>query len=357
MNTSPTPLAHLAALQPYRAAKSLDIRHNLSANEACLGPSPVALSAAQSAVEALARYPDGSAEALRQSIGRRYGIDADRIVCSAGSEELISLLVQAFAAPGDEVLFSQYGFIKYELAACAFGATPVRAPERDFTADVDALLAAVSPRTRVLFLANPNNPTGTYLAAAEVQRLRDGLRGDVLLVVDAAYAEYVEQEDYSDGLGLASATDNTIVLRTFSKIHGLAALRCGWGYAAAPIVGALHKIRGAFNVGAIAQAAAAAAVCDVLHERRARAHTIRWREWLTQRLGAAGYTVIPSVTNFIVVRFEDAARCSEALADLGTLGVLAMPLAGYGLPEALRITIGTAQANELVASALCGVAA
>jgi histidinol-phosphate aminotransferase len=357
MNTSPTPLAHLGALQPYRAVKALDMRHNLSANEACLGPSPMALSAAKSAAKELARYPDGSAEALRQAIGRRYGIDADRIVCSAGSEELISLLVQAFAAPGDEVLFSQYGFIKYELAARAFGATPVRAPERNFKADVDALLAAVSPRTRVLFLANPNNPTGTHLAAAEVQRLREGLREDVLLVLDAAYAEYVEEEDYADGLGLATTTHNTIVLRTFSKIHGLAALRCGWGYAAAPVIEALHKIRGAFNVGTIAQAAAIAAVSDVVHERRARVHTTRWREWLAQRLGAAGYTVIPSVTNFIVVRFEDAGRCSEALAELGHRGVLAMPLTGYGLPEALRITVGTAEANELVANALCGVAA
>lgn len=355
--TMPSPLPHLASLQPYKAATAAQAVYNLSANEACLGPSLQAQQAAADAARYLASYPDGAASALRFAIGVRYGLDPALVVCSAGSEELISLLVQAYAAPGDEILFSQYGFIKYELAARAYGAKPVRAPERQFTAQVDALLAAVMPRTRILFLANPNNPTGTYVSGAELQRLRDGLREDVLLVVDAAYAEYVEEEDYSDGLALATATNNTIVLRTFSKIHGLAALRCGWGYGHASIVDALHKVRGAFNVSAVAQAAAHVAIADMRHEHMARAHNTEWRQWLQDRLLASGHIVIPSVCNFLVVRFDRVDDCRTAHAALAERGVLVMPLSRYGLPEALRVTIGTREANEAVAAALCGVAA
>lgn len=348
----PKPLPHLAALQPYRASAAQHVRFNLSANEAFLGASPLALAAAMEASRDPATYPDGNATRLREAIAERYDLDPVRIVCSAGSEELISLLVQAYAAPSEEVLFSQYGFIKYELAARAYGALPVRAPERDCVANVDALLAGATERTRILFLANPNNPTGTYISAEEVRRLRAGLREDVLLVIDAAYAEYVESPDYSDGLAFAHLTENTIMLRTFSKIHGLAGLRCGWGYAAASVVESLHRVRAAFNVGAVAQAAATAAIRDLLHEGRAREHTHRSREQLAERLRAVGLRVIPSVCNFLAVRFSDAPAAQHALQALAAVGVLVMPLAGYGLPEALRITIGSPEANALVGQTL-----
>lgn len=352
MNT-PTPLPHLTALKPYRAAGGIATRFNLSANEACLGASPLAQAAARSATDRLASYPDGSAAELRDTIGQRYGLDPALVVCSAGSEELISLIVQAYAAPGDQVLFSEYGFIKYELAARAYGAVPVRAPETDFKANVDALLAAVTPRTRILFLANPNNPTGTYVRADELRRLQASLRADVLLVVDAAYAEYVEERDYGDGISLASGCQNTLILRTFSKIHGLAALRCGWGYSSRGVIEALHKVRGAFNVSGVAQAAAQAALADMHHEQRARSHTTRWRTWLTERLAESGYAVIPSVCNFVTVCFDDARASAEAEAKLAQRGVMVMPLESYGLPEALRITIGSQEANEVVAAVLC----
>lgn len=353
----PAPLPHLASLRPYKAAASDGVLFNLSANEGCLGPTLKAQEAARDAARSLDSYPDGSASALRAAIGARYALDPAHVVCSAGAEELISLVVQAYAAPGDEVLFSQYGFIKYELATRACGATPVRAPERDFTADADALLAAVTGRTRILFLANPNNPTGTYISSNELLRLREGLREDVLLVVDAAYAEYVEEEDYCDGLALAASTSNTLVLRTFSKIHGLAALRCGWGYGAAGIVGALHKVRGAFNISAPAQAAASVAVADFMHEQHARAHNTCCRAWLQERLVKSGLRVIPSVCNFLTVFFEDAHSRRDAVAALAQRGVLVLQLTGYGLPNALRITIGKEDANRAVVDALCGVVA
>lgn len=346
------PQSHLSTLRPYQAAASYGMRHNLSANEACLGPSPAAVRAAAQAAQSLATYPDGSARALRMAIAQRYDLDPDQIVCGTGSEELIALIVQAYAAPGDEVLFTQYGFIKYELAARAQGAVPVRAPEQAFTADVDALLAKVGPRTRIVFLANPNNPTGTCIEDAEVRRLRAGLPADILLVIDAAYAEFVESGDYRDGLQIARETHNTLALRTFSKIHGLAGLRCGWGAGARALIDSLHKVRGAFNVSAVAQAAAAAAIQDEAHEHRARSHNTQEMTWLTGRFTAAGIAFVPSVCNFVVVRFSSAHRCQNALRELAEERVLAMPLSGYGLHDALRITLGTRAANQAVLTAL-----
>ncbi|MBT2326966.1 histidinol-phosphate transaminase [Variovorax paradoxus] len=351
----PAPRPNLQALRPYQVAISRNSIYNLSANEACLGPSLSAVSAAAAAANSLDTYPDGSASALRNAIGKRYDLDPSRIICGAGSEELISLIVQAYAAPGDEVLFTQFGFIKYELAARAFGAIPIRAPESDFTADVDALIASVTPRTRIVFLANPNNPTGTFLHEAQVRRLRAGLRSDILLVIDAAYAEFVATDTYDNGLSLARSTGNTLALRTFSKIHGLAGLRCGWGFGAQELVDTLHKVRGAFNVGSVSQAAAAAAIADIDHEARARDHNIAELAWLTDRFQSAGIAFIPSVCNFVVVRFNDAETCQRALEALAGQGVLAMPLNGYGISEAIRITIGTRDANEAVLRGLMGV--
>jgi len=351
--TLPRALAHLDALRAYQAAGGFSPLHNLSANEACLGASEAAAQALRGNVDAPFQYPDGSCTALREAIAARYSLKEQQVICTAGSEELISLIVQAFVAPEEEVLFSQYGFIKYDLAARAYGAKPVRATEKAFTADVDSLLAAVSAATRVLFLANPNNPTGTLLPGGELRRLRDGLRPDILLVVDAAYAEYVDDEQYDDGLTLADSTSNTLMLRTFSKIHGLAALRCGWGYGALELINVLNKVRGAFNVSTPAQVAATAAIQDLVHEARAREHNLKWREWLAAQLSDAGYQVCPSATNFLMIEFDDIHHCHRAAAQLQQQGVLALSLGGYGLPQAMRITVGAESANRAVVRALC----
>lgn len=348
----PLPRPNLDALRPYKAAGGIAPTYNLSANESCLGPSPAAIRAATQAARVLAAYPDGGSGALRAAIAARYLLERDHIVCGAGSEELISLIIQAWVAPGEKVLFSEYGFIKYELSARAYGAEPLRAPESAFTADVQALLDAVTPDTRVVFLANPNNPTGTWLPDREVRRLRAGLRDDILLVIDAAYAEYVTRNDYRDGSALAGETENTLMLRTFSKIHGLAGLRVGWAYGAPALIEALNKVRGAFNVGVVSQAAAAAAVLDVEHERRSREHNAHWLPWLSRQLAALGVCVVPSVGNFVMTRFPSAELCAAATAALARRGILVMPLGGYGLPDALRITIGTASANEAVIGVL-----
>lgn len=350
----PTPRPNLVPLRPYQAAGGITPKYNLSANESCLGPSPSAVRAASEAVRNLATYPDGGSCPLRAAIAARYRLDRDRIVCGAGSEELISLIVQAWVAPGETVLFSEHGFVKYELSARAYGAHPLRAVETAYTADVGALLDAVTPDTRVVFLANPNNPTGTYLPDREVRRLRAGLREDVLLVIDSAYAEYVTRDDYTDGSGLAGETGNTLMLRTFSKIHGLAGLRVGWTYGAPVLVEALNKVRGVFNVNVVAQAAAAAAVLDVEHERHAREHNAQWLPWLSHQLDALGLSVVPGVGNFVMVRFPSAHHCRLANEALSASGILVMPLAGYRMPEAMRITVGSAAANEAVIGILKG---
>ncbi|OYZ71380.1 MAG: histidinol-phosphate transaminase, partial [Rhizobiales bacterium 24-66-13] len=234
----------------------------LSSNETPVGPSPQALKAFAEAGAHLQDYPDGTAGVLRRAIGRTFGIDPDRIICGAGSDELLSMIANTYIGPGDEAIYSQYGFLVYPIATLAAGGRPVVAPERDHTASVDAILAAVTPRTRVVFLANPNNPTGTYLPFEEVRRLHAGLPGNVLLVLDAAYAEYVRRNDYETGLELALTAENVIMTRTFSKIHGLAALRVGWAVGQAAVLDAMNRVRGPFNMNTPALLAGAAAVAD-----------------------------------------------------------------------------------------------
>ncbi|MGH6915236.1 MAG: pyridoxal phosphate-dependent aminotransferase, partial [Geminicoccales bacterium] len=235
----------------------------LSANEAALGPSPRAIEALRAALPVAHRYPDGGARGLREAIAGRFDLDPERIVCGNGSDELIQLLIRAYAGPGDEVLYSAHGFLMYRLSALAAGATPVAAPERELKTDVDALLSRLTSRTRAVFIANPNNPTGSYLSADELARLHRGLPDDVLLVIDAAYAEYVRQGDYTTGLELIPRADNVVMTRTFSKLFGLAALRLGWLYAKPAVVDVLHRVRGPFNVGALAQVAGIAALEDL----------------------------------------------------------------------------------------------
>ena len=328
--------------------------YKLSSNENPFGPSPKAIDAFKAAGDSLALYPEGGSEELAAAIAGAHGLPANRIVCGSGSDELISLLCQAYAGPGDEVLQSEYGFLMYAIYARTAGATPVLAPERDLTADVDALLAAVTDRTRLVFLANPNSPTGTMVGADEVRRLAEGLPAHALLVLDAAYAEYVRREDYEAGAALVAERDNVAMLRTFSKIHGLAALRLGWLYGPDHVVDVLHRIRGPFNVNAAAQAAGAAAIQDAAYARDCALKNEVWRDWLTKRLTECGVGVVPSEGNFILARFEaDGPRsASEADAFLTKRGVLVRQMGGYGLPDCLRITIGDEDGCQAVADAV-----
>jgi len=352
-----TPRPGIMNIAPYVGGESSLPGQNrvikLASNESPLGPSPRAIEAYKALAGELHRYPDGGAVKLREAIARHHALDASRIVCGAGSDELIGLLVRAYAGPGDEVLYSRHGFLMYPIAAQSVGATPVTAPERDLAADVDSLLARVTPRTRILFLANPNNPTGSCLPASEVKRLRDRLAPEVLLVIDAAYAEYVARADYEAGAALVEAHDNAVMTRTFSKIYGLAALRIGWAYCPAAIADVLNRLRGPFNTGAAAQAAAVAALEDRAHAEKARAHNDRWLPWFSERARALGLVAHPSFGNFVLVGFPAATGGAEkALAFLNTRGVIPRRMASYGLPDCLRFTIGTAEEMEATVTAL-----
>lgn len=356
--TRPTPrdgIMRISAYVPGRHhVEGVGKVYKLSSNETPLGPSPKAIAAFQAAADSLEIYPDGGATALREAIGEKYGVDPARIVCGTGSDELLSLLTNTYVGPGDEGLYSQHGFLVYSINILGAGGTPVIADETDLTADVDALLAKVTERTKIVFLANPNNPTGTYLPFDEIKRLHAGLPPHVLLVLDAAYAEYVRRNDYSAGLELALTAENVVMVRTFSKIHGLAALRLGWLVGPAHVVDALNRVRGPFNVNAPAIAAGAAAIRDDSHVAAAIAHNDEWLPRLTQAFEALGLEVTPSVCNFLLVHFPDKPGRTAKEADdfLCSRGLVLRAVGAYGLPNALRMTIGTAEANELVIAAL-----
>jgi len=325
----------------------------LASNESALGPSPRAVEAYRAAAGDIYRYPDGASIALRQALARRYGLDAQRIVCGTGSDELIGLLARCYAGPGDEVLYSRHGFLMYPIAAKAAGATPIAVPERNLTADVDGFLERVTPRTRLVFLANPNNPTGTFLSRQELVRLHRGLPSSTLLVIDSAYAEFVTRNDYEPGIELVEAAQNVAMLRTFSKIYALAGLRIGWGYFGAPVAGVLNRVRGVFNINLPAQAAAVAALEDVTALDRAREHNDIWRPWLERELAALGLAANPGVANFVLVRLPAVPKNSDAaFAFLKSRGILTRQLGAYGLPEHLRITIGTEEEMRAVVAAI-----
>jgi len=327
--------------------------YKLSANETPLGPSPKAIAAFKEEANRLEIYPDGGASVLRHAIAQRYGLDENRIVCGAGSDELLQLLTHAYVGAGDEGLYSQYGFLVYKIALLGVGATPVVAPEKNFTTDVDALLAAVTTKTKIVFLANPNNPTGTYLPFSEIKRLHSGLPKNVLLVLDAAYAEYVRRNDYEAGLELVAEAENVVMTRTFSKIYGLAALRIGWLYGPAHVADALNRIRGPFNMNTPALAAGAAAINDQAHVEASLSHNEHWRDILVAEITKLGLTVTPSVANFLLIHFpktgKTAAAANEALLKRG---LILRPVGAYGLPDCLRLTVGTEEANHLVIAAL-----
>ena len=326
----------------------------LASNESALGPSPRAVEALKASADTMHRYPDGHAIELRQALGARYGLDPARIVCGAGSDELIQFLCRAYAGPGDEVLYTRHGFAIFPIATLACGATPVAVAEHDLTASVDALLACVTPMTKLVFLANPNNPTGTYISADEVKRLRAGLRDDIVLVLDAAYAEYVGANDYSAGVELVDSGVNTVMTRTFSKIYAMGGLRLGWAYCPVPVADVLNRLRGPFNVSSSALAAGKAALEDTAYVALAREHNDYWRPWLAAELAKIGIPTTPSVTNFVLARFaaKPGRDAAAANAFLKSRGIIVRAMGGYHLPDCLRITIGTGDEMRAVVEAL-----
>ncbi len=315
----------------------------LSSNEGAFGPSPKALAAAQAAAKTMHRYPDGTTASLREAIAKRFGLPVERIVCGAGSDEIISLLCYAYAGEGDEVLYTEHGFLMYRISALAAGATPVAAKETNLKADIDNLLAAVTDRTRIVFLANPNNPTGTYLTAVELQRLRAALPEPVLLVIDAAYAEFVSRSDYTPGFELVDQGQNTVMTRTFSKLFALGGLRLGWAYMPAEVADVFNRVRGPFNVSSVAQAAAIAALEDTAFTERAFEHNLDWVKQTEAALSAMGIKTTTSVGNFVLARFDGKNNKTAKAADefLRENGIIVRRMEAYGLADSLRITIGT----------------
>ena len=356
--TRPQPRPGVLNIAPYIPGKStapgVAKVFKLSSNETPLGPGASTIAAYRAVAEHLEDYPDGSAFELRQAIGDVFGLDPARIVCGAGSDDLLNLIARAYLSDGDEAIHTTHGFLVYPIATMGTGAKPVVAPETDYTADVGAILGRVTPRTKVVFLANPNNPTGTYIPFDEVKRLQRALPGNVLLVLDAAYAEYVRRNDYESGIELVATTDNVVMTRTFSKIYGLAALRLGWLYGPAHVIDAINRIRGPFNVNAPAIAAGIAAIRDAGHIERSRKHNARWLAWLTEEIGKLGLKVTPSVANFVLIHFPESKgrTAKDADAFLTKRGLVLRQVSAYKLPHALRMTVGTEEANRLVVKAL-----
>jgi histidinol-phosphate aminotransferase len=356
--TRPTPRPGVLQIDPYvpgkSAAPGAGRVFKLSANETPLGPSPAAVQALRDMAHEIAIYPEGSSIKLREPIGAAHGLDPARIIMGAGSDQILELLALAYIGPGDEGLYSQYGFLEYKIVTLAAGGVPVVAPETKYTANVDALLARVTEKTKIVFLANPNNPTGSYLPAREVERLARSLPSRTLLVLDAAYAEYVTHADYEAGVALVDAHENVVMTRTFSKIYGLAALRLGWGYGPAHVIDALNRIRSPFNVSSVASAAGIAAVGDGAHIAAAVAHNAKWLPWLTREIGALGLDVLPSVANFVAIRFPDipGRRAVDADRFLTARGLVLRAIGAYGMGEFLRLSVGSQVANERVVEAL-----
>jgi histidinol-phosphate aminotransferase len=325
----------------------------LSSNESPLGASKNAISALSEISADLHEYPDPTSAPLRQAIAKTHSLNPDNIICGAGSDEILSMLAHAYLGAGDEAIYTEHGFLMYPIIIRAAGAKGIIAKETDCVANVDAILACVSERTKIVFLANPNNPTGTYLPIEEVRRLHGALPSNVLLVIDAAYAEYVQRNDYEAGIELVSANDNVVMTRTFSKIYGLAALRIGWAYASAHIIDVLNRIRGPFNVNSAAIAAGTAAIADAGHVQQSVAHNNQWLSWVSEELEKIGLKVTPSVGNFILVHFPDDQRTAAAAdALLSSKGYILRAVAGYGFPNALRMTIGRQDENHAVVKIL-----
>lgn len=354
MAMHPQPKPGVTSISPYVGGKSKADGAKrvikLSSNENPWGPPASAIAAYKEAAAQLHRYPDGGHAVLREALSEVHGLPFDQLICGAGSDELLGMLVHAYAGPGDEVLFTEHGFLMYRIYTLANGATPVTAPEKNLHADVDALLAAVTPRTKIVFLANPNNPTGSVIPFSEVRRLREKLPPQVILGLDAAYAEYIDDASYEAGHSLVSEGTNTVVFQTFSKIYGLPALRIGWAHGPAHIIDILNRVRSPFNVNAPALAAAAAAVRDTAYVKDMRAKNTAECKRVRHSIKPLGYEVVPSSTNFILVKFGD--EVSAVNQFLTSEGLIVREVAGYGLPQYLRISLGTTEENTLLIDAL-----
>jgi len=324
----------------------------ISSNESAFGPSWRAMEAYSASSEEMHRYPEIDARSLRQALADHHGLEVDRIICGCGSDQLIDLIALAYAGPGDETVYSEHGFTMYPIATRGVGATPVAAAEANLTADVDAILGCVNDRTRIVFLANPNNPTGTYLGIDELRRLHAGLPEDVLLVLDAAYAEYVTAPDYDPGMTLVREASNVVMTRTFSKIYALASLRIGWAYGPAEIIEILDRVRPPFNVSTPAIAAGIAALADTEHTERSRDLNGELLPWFTAEVEKLGLIVNPSVGNFVIVRFDDPETAEAAYRFLFERGIVTRRVAGYGLPEWVRMSIGQREEMQDVVDAL-----
>jgi len=354
----PRPKAGLLDIAAYVGGKStvegVAEPIKLSSNENALGCSPLARTAYLAAADQLHLYPDGHCTALRQAVSDKFKLEQDRLIFTAGSDEVFDLLCQAYLEPGDNAVQGEYGFLAYRIAIRAAQGIVRFAPEPNRRIDVDLLLAEVDERTRIVFLANPANPTGTWINRDDVRRLHAALPGDVILVLDGAYAEFCDDPDYEDGMELARSAGNIVVTRTFSKLHGLAALRVGWAYAPTAIIDALDRIRSPFNVNAPAQAAALAALDDEAFIKASLAHVATWRAWMAQQLGGLGLETWPSAANFVLARFpaESHRSAKAAEAHLAGRGILVRGVAGYGLPDSLRISIGLEDQNRAVIAAL-----
>jgi len=355
---SPRPRPEILTIAPYVGGVStlpgINRPIKLSSNEGAFGVPPSVQAALVQVAAETHRYPEGTAADLRAAIGRRFDLDPAQIVCGAGSDDLIYQLCLAYGGAGTELIMTQHGFSIYDIAGTYAGSKVIRAPERELTADVDTILAAVSPATTLVFLANPNNPTGSMVSAREVDRLHAELPSDVLLVLDAAYAEYVDRADYEAGIDLVSRSDNVVMTRTFSKIFGMGGLRLGWCYAPPAVVDVLNRVRSPFNCSVAAQAAGIAALADTGWVERSRAHNAEWRAWLAARIGGLGLKVWPSEANFLLVDFVTTDAAKDADAFLRRRGLIVRGVASYGLPQCLRITVGTEEECRAVADALAG---
>jgi histidinol-phosphate aminotransferase len=355
---APTPKSGILEISPYvpgkAGAEGVDNPVKLSANENILGCSPLAREAFLTAADNLALYPDGRGGALRAAICGHYRLETERVILGCGTDEIFALLNQVFLEPGDNILQGEFGFGAYAIGARANQANVRFAPEHNHRIDVDAILEAVDERTRLVFIANPANPTGTFITAAEVRRLHSELPPQVLLVLDGAYAEFNRDPTFSDGLELARDAANLVVTHTFSKLHGLASLRVGWAYAPVAVAEAVNRIRLPFNTSIAGQMAAVAALADAEFQEKSVAHVEQWRPWLTQQLGGLGLDVVPSAANFVLVAFPRAPgrTAAEAESHLARRGLIVRGVAGYGLPDHLRITIGLEEHNRAVVDAL-----
>jgi histidinol-phosphate aminotransferase len=356
--SKPAPKAGILEISPYVGgkAKAAGFAHpiKLSSNENILGCSPKASAAYAAAAEHLNLYPDGRADALRAAIAAKFGLEPERLLFGCGSDELFSLVCQTYCEPGDNIVQGQYGFLAYRIAGRAAQAEVRFAPEPELKLDVDQVLAQVDARTKVVFIANPSNPTGTWNSRLEIERLHAGLPAHTILVLDGAYAEFASSPDYTDGLDLARDADNILVTRTFSKAYGLAALRVGWGYAPVAIADAIDRIRPPFNVNIPAQAAAIAALDDDDFIARSKELVETWRPWLAQQLGGLGLETVPSEGNFLLTLFPQTPgrTAAEAEAYLASRGVLVRAVAGYGIPHGLRITVGREADNRALVAGL-----